>query len=218
MGKCVNWRLAAVAALVAGAWLTSGPLPTASAEEDLSKLDMVRIEEDWELYVDGPNAGRSVPQVRIEMAPSISSPFRAVFLLNHRESPDSALGGLEVQLWEGQTLRADKTYGTASLATAGEKVAWTQYLERKDNSLKFGLASGSSVTWGDLSLPQLHVNTGDTTLFFPLYTHTHSVQNSSIHYGANRLDTLKLVRVRYITDKDKVFVLDVASGTVYKKP
>src|SRR3954464_2064283 len=86
------------------------------------------IEEDWQLEIDTPNAGKTSPQVNCLTATGTDpQSLRALFLVNE---PRPQGGNLQLQLWDGDQLLSsmDVPNSSAALDTIGEKVNWTTRL------------------------------------------------------------------------------------------
>jgi hypothetical protein len=174
---------------------------------------LVRVEEDWVLLVNTPNANLSCPQVSVQMAPSPDSTEFYQFHLNSQDIPQFVQGGLQLQAWSGTTVLAVKTSpDMQTLCNNGELVTWTQYLKQKEEGLEFGISAASSTTWGDFSGASFVVN-GDYTVL-DNYSPDYSVHNSGITYGCNRVSSLVLVQVRtYYSDGS--MATDVTPRVVY---
>ena len=101
---------------------------------------------------------------------------------------------MQLQVWQGDSnLSAQTSSSRETLNTPDEKVTWTQYL-KKDSVLKFGVSAASSQTWGDFSGVEVTIPGGSTNL--DTYSADYSKSNSAITYGANRVTSLKLLKVR----------------------
>jgi len=196
------------------------PIPTAIGGPD--DLTVVRVEEDWVLTVNEPDNERAAPQVATQMAPAPDSPYYCIFQINHRELSQFVTGGLQVQIWYGDSNKGYKSYGSAALATTNETVTWTQRLEKNADGyrLKFSIVAGSSFTWGNLADAGLSVkcNAIDVSpqdISLDNYDPGYSVSNSGITFGANRVYLLQLVQVRKYRKNGSVEV-DVTPRTVYQ--
>lgn len=195
------------AAVIAASW-TGLLIPDAPLAARATDVVYTRIEEDWVMVLNDPEEGRAAPQVVTEMAPAADSLYFGNFHINHRELAQYVIGGLQVQLWKGEANKAYQSYGYAVMASPGEVVTWTQYMQRNEDShrLKFGIKSGVSTTWGVLDTAGLvvkarHYDEGPDDVALEGYSSDYSVQNSGITFGANRVSVLKLVQVRkYRTD------------------
>ncbi len=185
----VNLRNAASAVVAAVAALSAG---TADAGQ------YIYVEEDWELILNTPDANTASPQLVVQMRPDPNSTEVGLFLVNHRDLPSFAAGGVQLQLWSGSVLLDQAAYTGAPLAAAGEKVTWTQYLARVNGRLHFGVLRLDGATWGTLSAAQFGqpVSCSDANGVFPNYSSADSAANATIVFGSERIGSLKLVQVR----------------------
>jgi len=184
--------------------------------------DVVRVEEDWELDVSYPNTNDSAPQLMFLISPtSDTNSYYAIFTLNKR---DGAVGGLELTIWNGNTLLARTTSSnTASLATDGEKIQWTTRLTiDKNNNLTAEVfnTNGSTKAWGNFDLS---VSTGTNLSNLNGYdiTGTLSANNSQVDFGNTRVSKLMLQQIRTYTgsgNNSKVTSQLGSAKTVYQYP
>lgn len=173
---------------------------TAAAVADDS-VNLVRVEEDWELVVGDPDPDSNGPQVTCTLSTTgdIRS-LHASFDLNFQESPTYAAGGLQLQVWNAERMLFQKgPSNNAVFSTSNETVSWTQSMELNEGRLTFQVSNGSSSTWGTFG------NGESLKLTFPVilsnlngYQPGVSVKNSGIGYASNRVKSLTLQRVRYI--------------------
>ena len=161
--------------------------------------NVTRIEEDWELVVDVPSSTSDAPQVTCVISPvgNLDSLY-ATFMINHHDAPEFAEGGLELQVWNDESLLVSNRYPDQSvLTTTGETVRWTQSMTVGPEGLVFEILNGTSTTWGDFGGEGNLKITMPTTLedlngFNPAI----SVEHSDVGYAANRVQSLVLKRVR----------------------
>src|SRR6188768_2167976 len=102
-------------------------LTAASALADPPKV--VQIEEQWELSIGAPDAGRSAPQATMVMSPNgnLDSTY-FLFTLNCRNFPSYQQGGMQVQRWDGGDSVANSGSGSIDepLSQSEDTVTWTQ--------------------------------------------------------------------------------------------
>lgn len=161
--------------------------------------NLVRVEEDWVLWVTEPDVNKAAPQVATQMIRSPDSLRFCTFHLNSCDIPTFNQGGLQVQAWEGNTNLAVQTSANrTTMVTPNEIVTWTQYLQREGTTLKFGISAASCApspgTWGDFSGVEILVP--DSGADLSNYSIDYSLDNSGITFGANRVAQLMLLRVR----------------------
>jgi hypothetical protein len=191
--------LAALLTTAVGSTTAQLTLPGTTTITTLLPTDVARIEEDWELTVNEPNPDLASPQVSTQMARAPGAARFHNFHLNSVDIPAFSLGGLQLQNWRDTTnLGVYTSSNSAIMATPNELVTWTQYLGRAegDTVIRFGISGASSTTWGDFSGMQIDIPRGDRHLND--YDPTYSLQNSGVTFGANRVTSLVLVRVRKI--------------------
>ncbi|MBA3312768.1 MAG: hypothetical protein M3552_04365 [Planctomycetota bacterium] len=172
-----------------------------------------RIEEDWELILNTPDLSFPAPQVVVMMKPATASPKTALFLINHHDTPQFNAGGGQIQIWDGDALKTYKSFAGPTLIRVGERVIWTQYMERSGGKFQFGLSHVEGDAWGvntasDLGGP---VSFGDIKPVFDGYNSADSVEGATITFGADRISSLKLLQVRkYPSDGSPVEVESTA--------
>ena len=181
---------------------------------------IVRVEEDWSLSLNQPDSSLAAPQVSTQMA---RAPWAARFCnlhLNSTDLPTFAVGGLQLQAWNGSSnINVLTSPNSAILATDNELITWTQYMRVDSNGLYFGIgtvqpgvAGASSQTWGDFSGMEITVTGGSPKLDW--YDPSYSANNSGVTFGANRVDSFTLVQVRYYYSDGSV-VTDSTPRVVY---
>lgn len=187
-------------ALVASLGMFVAALPGPAAE-------VVRVEEDWQLQVATPDPVSDAPQLTCLISPvgDIRS-IHAAFELNQRSLPYFSAGGLQLQLWNGESPQGNvQAAATEIMGQPDEIVTWTQSMEIVGGVLKFAVTNGHSTTWGDFGgdgLLKIDVPTTLTNL--NLYDPQVSVDNSAVGYAANRVTSLVLKRVRVVTSTGEV--------------
>jgi hypothetical protein len=193
-----------LAMLVGGAGILVGKPALAAGNA------VVSVEEHWELQVGEPDTDRSAPQTTMVMSPTHDlGGTHFLFTLNHAPVPDYHLGGMQVQVWNGDDVAQEKAgSASGSLASAGETVSWTQRLTLHDGTLTFEVVDGQSATWptfgadGDLSVSV------DTSLQnLNQYRPAVSLGESQVSYAENRVTSLVLTKLVWVT----------ADGTVHEQ-
>ena len=189
---CLSLLLLAVSAVSASA-------ETAAA--------VVAVEEDWELVVGTPDPNSDGPQLACTMSPlgDVES-HHCMLEINHHTIPCFAPGGLQLEVWNGETPVHERKFPDPSLlSTPGEVVRWTQRMELDDTGLVFEIINGTSTTWGNFG-GQGYLKATVTTDLQNLnaYHPSVSVANSGISYAANRVQSLVLRKVRVYTSTGEV--------------
>jgi len=165
---------------------------------------IVRVEQDWELIVEAPDSDNDAPQAVTVISPvGDALSVYAAFELNQRAEPSGFMpGGLQLQVWDGETLVAEQSYARDNiLDEANETITWTQKMLLADGHLVFKVTDCISHTWGDFGDDgnlRLSVDTTLTTLAG--YGANVSVVNSGVGYGGNGVRSLILKRTRLYTE------------------
>lgn len=176
----------------------------ANAEE----VEIVKIEETWELSVGEPNTVRNAPQVSMVMAPyaDLETDY-FVLLLNHRTEPSYAAGGLQLQQWDGEQL-VNHCNGPSGneLNHTGETVTWTQTMSISGGVVTFEVSDGTSLSWGNFGgqgYLTKAITTGQANLnsYDPLV----SINESGIGFAGNRVASLTLKRIRWTLSDGRQF-------------
>jgi hypothetical protein len=159
------------------------------------------IEEDWEVIIATPDPDGAGPQISTAMSPVSdgSTPF-FVFDLNYRDYPTFSPGGMQVQIWSGESMLGASTKGTQQCNTVGESITWTQRIRVSSGRVYFAIDSGKSKTWNKFGQgQQLNVDADFATTLTSLATYTPewTVANSGVGWEPNRVTSMKLLRVRY---------------------
>jgi len=196
---CVS--AAVVAAL---GFLLFGGLSTAVAQAP----HVVRVEEDWELVVSEPFSDSAAPQVTCVISPVGNLDWHHVaFELNHQSVPDFVPGGMQLAVWDGESLvHTHKHPSSAVMSTDNETVRWTQCMYVSDGLLRFEVTGGSSNTWGSFGGAGYLRHT-ESALFTDLdgYSPDVSVANSGVGFAGNRVSSLVLKQVRvFLSDGQQV--------------
>ena len=187
-----------------------------SAQSDAT---IVGVEEDWELVITTPDPDTAGPQVICTLSPQGNmSGLYCTLELNHQTVPYFSPGGLQFEMWFGEVMIAERRAPTQCvLSHVGEVICWTQKMELADGMLNFEIVDGSSTTWGSFGgqgylkavVPTWRESLND-------YGPSVSVQNSGVNYGANRVQSLVLKRVRLITADGEVLE-DTTPRTVHQQ-
>jgi hypothetical protein len=178
----------ALAAVLAAPQLTAQSTP-----------DYDRIEEDWEIVINEPDARTVAPQlVNVISSTWHTSSQHAVFEVNHATQPSFAQGGWQLQRWYGDLYRAARTSNPATvLSTPGETVRYTLAMEVKEGYLKFTLLNGNSLTWGDFGGPSESLSVSSLVSNLNGYRKSLSVDNAHVGFAAHKVNRFTLKEVRY---------------------
>src|SRR4051794_40692706 len=122
------------------AMLTLG-LPAGSARAQIGTLPD-QIQEDWQIVIGVPDPTGAGPQMSTALSPvNDGSTPSFVFDLNYVDSPSFTPGGMQVQVWNGDTMLSSLTKGSAQCSTTGETITWTQTMKLTSGTVSFGVDS-----------------------------------------------------------------------------
>ncbi len=161
--------------------------------------DIVKVEEDWQLVMDEPDLMTVSPQVTCTISPAGNlDSLYAVFDMNLRNFPSYEAGGVQLQMWNGESpVAAVRSNTGVVLQTTGETITWTQQMTLSDGQMSFAVVNGNSDTWGNFGDESSIALVGSTTLEnLNAYHPDLSVADSGVGYGANRVVSLTLVEIR----------------------
>jgi hypothetical protein len=174
-------------------------------------IEIVAIEEHWELSVGEPDESSSAPQVTMVMSHTghLDGNY-FVFTLNHRTEPEYQAGGMQVQLWTGEDLVYSRnSIHETPLSQTDETITWVQRTELVDGTLAFEVSNGHSDSWGTFGNQGRLRLTLDTTLEnLNDYRPATSLQESGISFAGNRVRSLTLTKLRWIDSEGHVYELN----------
>ncbi len=195
---CARFRRFQIRVLLGATFL----LCAVAAQGSDPLLDIVRVEEDWEVVIVSPDETSTAPQITCAMSPvSNLEAAYATFELNHQTQPYFAPGGLHLQIWNQDVPTFTRSLPqNAVMSLAGETVRWTQVMDLNSGVLKFEIAAGESTTWGQFGTSgQLQASTQTSLTNLNGYTTLNSIENSGVGFAGNRVQSMSLKRVRYYT-------------------
>jgi len=181
-------------------------------------LEVVSVEEDWELVISEPDANSTAPQVSCVISPhGNTTGLYSVLELNHRSQPDYNSGGMQLQVWNGEGLVETRNHNSnQALNTNGESILWTQRMAIENGNFVWTVANGSSATWGDFGGTALQIKVTSPNASLNTYSPQHSQSQSGISFAGNRVQSLKLKRVRYYSATGLISE-DATERVVYPK-
>jgi hypothetical protein len=190
---------AASAALCAG---TVGLAVPALAESSR----VISVEEHWELQVAEPDSGVSAPQTTMVMSPTGDvSGAHFLFTLNHQTAPNYTPGGMQVQLWDGEEISDQKVgHVSAALQSSSETVHWTQRISLDSGNMNFAVVDGDSQSWGNFGGEELTLSTPTSLTALNSYRPAVSLGESQVSYGENRVTSLTLTKLVWVTEDGQV--------------
>jgi hypothetical protein len=190
----------AVVLLVFGLFVSLSVTPCVAGQG----TDITKVDEYWELDLNTPNSANSAPQLTFLISPTgTTDSVYGIFVVNQR---DGAVGGLQLQLWNGATRLATSTFSdVSSLATTGEKIQWITEMTVNNGTLTIAIKNLSSNTWGNYGTNQtvLTASTATSLSNFNAYDLNVSAANSGVDFGNTRVGKLILKKVVTVTGNQK---------------
>ncbi|MCC6127064.1 MAG: hypothetical protein IT426_19055 [Pirellulales bacterium] len=182
---------------------------------------IVRVEEDWTLNVSSPQQGIVAPQLATVISPyADTNSIYAVFAINHRPLPEFAGGGLQLQVWNNETSLRYANFADDSMLNymeESETITWTQAMAVENGKLIFEILNGRSQTWGEFGGKSLQTDVQTNLTDLNDYSPLVSAEKSGISYAANRVRSLTLSKVRWITSTGQTYE-DANAKVVYPQP
>jgi hypothetical protein len=168
---------------------------------------VVQIEEHWELRISHPEEDRSAPQTTMVMSPIPHLAWiHFLFTLNHVTDPSFEAGGLQVQLWDGDTvIQENVSTEIGALSHDDEVIRWTQRLTLADDTLTFAIVDGESETWGDFGGSDLTISTPTSLDRLNWYLPSISLTESQVSYAENRVASLVLTKLVWVKDDGHIY-------------
>jgi hypothetical protein len=127
--------------------------------------------------------------------------------LNHASTPSFSKGGFQVRICtEEDTYGEVRHLSDQRLHHDAEVVSWTQAVQMNGKGFSFGVTNGSSWSWGSFGGPgaTLNVNQLGGNLSLGKYSPEDSLSNSGVTYAGNRVEHLRLKRIRLVNSAGEV--------------
>lgn len=185
--------------------LCSSPASAQTTSEKLANAPpILRVEEDWEAFIAEPDPSLTIPQIVFVFGPT-NAEFgtHTVFELNHGTLPEYSAGGMQLQVWWGPYLIAFQSrYSPTPLSNPDELIRLTTVTEIKNGRLVMGVENGQSLTWGSFGGNEhlevsLLTNRDDLNPYDP----DHSVAQSRVTFGANRVSYFCRKSIRFYSEE-----------------
>jgi hypothetical protein len=167
---------------------------------------VISVEEHWELKISQPESDRSAPQATMVMSPTAGlDGVHFLVELNHSSAPSYAPGGVQVQLWEGdELLQSHVAHDGTALDHGNETITWVQRMVLQDGKILFQVADGQSESWGAFGGDELSLSTSTTLSWLNKYRPSVSLSESQVGYAENRVVSLVLTKLVWVTDDGEV--------------
>jgi hypothetical protein len=161
--------------------------------------DVARVEEDWELVVNQPDADLNGPQLTCVISPATVGDAYCAFDINYCTQPDYSAGGLQMHAWNPFTPIVTCNFPVSGvMQTNNETVTWTQTMSLADGVLTFLVVDGQSTTWGTFGgTVDESVSVNTTVSNLNAYDPNVSLVNSGVSFASNLVTSLTLTAVRW---------------------
>jgi hypothetical protein len=168
--------------------------------------DVVLVEEHWELRLGQPDADLSAPQTTMVMSPTDNlDGVHFLFTLNHASVPDYQAGGVQIQAWDGGELVGyDDDDEVGSLNQSEEVLTWVQKIWLHEGTLKFRIIDGHSETWNNFGNEDMLLSVPTSLTRLNDYRPAVSLTESQVNYAENRVTSLTLTKLRWMTSDGTV--------------
>lgn len=184
--------------------LACGLLITVAAPT-FGQTKVVSVEEHWELKLGQPDYERSAPQTTMVISPNGHvDGDHFLFTLNHVSAPNYQPGGMQVQFWDGAQLVDSVSCDSGVFSHEDEVVRWTQRISLDDDQLKFQVVDGESETWGSFGGDELSIDNPTSLSSLNSYRPGVSLAESQVSYAENRVASLTLTKIVWVTDDGEV--------------
>lgn len=164
-----------------------------------------RIEEDWELKVGEPDPGIDAPQITCSMIPFSAAPgLNLQVNINHALKPDFTSGGIQVRVVQDEEMLGQiHRHDGEKLSQDSETVRWTKAVQRVPSGYSFGISTGNGASWGTFGGNDYFLVIPNSLAAGGLehYDYQLSLENSAVSFAGNRVQSLRLLRIRiYYSD------------------
>jgi hypothetical protein len=197
-------------AQIAAPMLAIAASVAASSPAVAQSTKVISVEEHWVLQVGEPDVDRSAPQTTMVMSPTADlSGTHFLFTLNHISDPDYAPGGMQVQLWNGSDfVQQSMSQNTKALEHSNETVSWVQRMTLDNGTLHFQVLDGTSETWPTFGGDDLSLGVASSLTSLNSYHPSVSIGESQVNYAENRVVSLTLTKLIWVTDDGVVHEQD----------
>ncbi len=158
------------------------------------------IEEDWELIVNEPDPICNSPQITFFTSPTPSESDYFQLQMNYAADDDYSSGGFHVAAVRNDNIIDEaRSVTRRTLSTDGDLIRWTNVMAVFDNKIFFAVDNGDGLEWGSFGGPDYLVEMPAEGLHsLSGYTPQKSLDQVDIGFGANRVESLILKRVRLV--------------------
>ncbi len=171
-----------------------------------------KIEEDWEMVIHEPDPANNSPQVTFFTSPSVNLDDCYFQLqMNFAAEEGFSSGGFRVGAFVDEVpVDEERSRVRGVLAWDGDKVEWTSAMAVIEGQLYYALKNGHGLQWGTFGGPEFLVSMPNGTLTdLSKYSAQRSLENVDIGFGSNRIQSIRLKRVRLIYTDGHTKTIDV---------
>lgn len=172
-------------------------LAPAIAQAESPRLFLV--EEDWELVINEPEAAINSPQIAFFLYPDATDENCYFQLqMNYAAEDGYSSGGFRVGAFSNELpVDEERSRVIETLAWDNDRISWTSAMAVFDGKLMYALKDGQGLQWGSFGGPEYLVEMDDQDLnALDHYSPQKSLESVDIGFGANRVASIKLKRVR----------------------
>lgn len=172
-----------------------------------------KVEEDWELVVNQPDASNNSPQITFFASPShLLEDSYFQLQMNHHAADNYSSGGFHVAaVIDNQTVDDARSATRKNLATNDDLIRWTSVMAVINNHALFAVRDGHGREWGNFGGPDYLVRMVPSPVSdLSHYRCQQSMDAVDIGFGKNRVSriTLKAVRLFYTNGHVEVATVD----------
>jgi hypothetical protein len=187
-----------------------------AAARTATAADVARVEEDWQLVVNQPDANLNGPQVTCIISPVTVDVAYCAFDINYHTQAEYSPGGLQMHLWNpSQPIVTNNFPVGGVMQTAGETVTWTQTMSLDDGVLSFAVVNGQSATWGSFDNSSQPLLATTTASNLNNYDPNVSLTNSGVSFASNLVTSLTLTAVRWYDANGTLIAQNTTPQTVH---
>jgi hypothetical protein len=171
-----------------------------------------KIEEEWEMVINEPDSPIFSPQVTFFTSPSASLDETYFQLqMNYAADAEFSGGGFHVASVQNEANLDEARSETRSiLATDGDHIRWTSVMAVIQNKALFAVKNGQGTEWGNFGGPEYLVRmTPSPVSDLSGYNPQQSLDTVDIGFGANRVQSITLLQVRFFYDDGQTVTVPV---------
>lgn len=171
-----------------------------------------KVEEDWEMVIYEPDPSIYSPQVTFFTSPSAELQQTYFQLQMNYEADESfSAGGFHVAaVSDGEVVDEERSEHRITLSKNNDQIQWTNVMAVVDGKLLFAVKDGLGQDWGAFGGPEYLVRIAQSPVsHLGNYRYQQSLQTVDIGFGANRVQSVTLRRVRFHHVDGSVSSLDV---------